>query len=705
MRQNHTLSPPTMTTNNSLLWSTATTLNTTNPSHFDKISKAKLLLVGSGGIGCELLKNLSLSGFQNVKVIDLDTIDVSNLNRQFLFRSKHVGMSKCEVATAAAVQMSPFFVTTTTATKSSSNGEKKSALINYEHYHGNVKDEQFNINFFKQFDVVLNALDNVDARRHVNRLCLASEVPLVEAGTTGYLGQTTVIAKGQTECYECQPKPTQKVYPICTIRSTPSQPVHCIVWAKELFALFFYHGEPVDKSMLYEDPNGEEGGSTYMDIVVANRPSITTTKDDDDGDGNDDIPTKDQLMEYTLKSLEALFITEINKQLGIDKYKGAKNAPQPLELNSLQIGVRSTVAPSLTKSTDRTLYDSTVWSTEQCAAQILKCVEEMYLNHKSRGRLREGNVEFDKDDPIAMNFVTAACNLRASVFGKNIPDGPQTLHDAKGIAGNIVPAIATTNAIVAGLQILEVFKILTTDNSNDISKKCKYIYCLRDKTRKGFYLQPTALVSPSPSCYVCKKSSIHLTIDTESWTLNDLILKVIKKRLGFNAPTILMGDSAIYEEGEDADELFLKNLPKSLTGLPCGGMKDGTSFTVEDFTQDMEVDVIIQHRDGSEWDEKKDPDGFVLGGQAPVAKQHDDGTATGSSACTTTNDDDKDDEIEVLVLDEDNMEAAVAVSSDNSNKKRGAEEDLNSMDLGAKKRTKITSSNDDHDDDAVVVLD
>ena len=165
-----------------------------------------------------------------------------------MFRKKHVGKSKAVVAGEAIKRFNP--------------------NVEVEAIHGNIiTGEKFKVDWFRGFDAVINALDNVDARRHVNRMCLAADKPLIEAGTTGFLGQVFCIRRGETACYECFPKPQRVVYPICTIRSTPSQPVHCVVWAKELFKLLF--GD-ASASMLFDDPaaEGEPSASVWKSTSV-----------------------------------------------------------------------------------------------------------------------------------------------------------------------------------------------------------------------------------------------------------------------------------------------------------------------------------------------------------------------------------------------------------------------------------------------------
>lgn len=70
-------------------------------SMLTRIAQARVLMVGAGGIGCELLKNLVLTGFGEIHIVDLDTIDLSNLNRQFLFRHEHIKKSKALVRRSA----------------------------------------------------------------------------------------------------------------------------------------------------------------------------------------------------------------------------------------------------------------------------------------------------------------------------------------------------------------------------------------------------------------------------------------------------------------------------------------------------------------------------------------------------------------------------------------------------------------------------
>lgn len=364
----------------------------------EKIQSCKILLVGAGGIGTELLKNLALTGFRYVEVIDLDTIDTSNLNRQLLFRSQHVGMPKCTVSCKVATDMAKKY------------GDDD---VTYKSHHGNVCDNaKFNVQFVQGFDVVLNALDNVVARRRVNRLCLAAQVPLVEAGTTGYLGQVNVIDKeSNVACYECKTQETGRSYPICTIRSTPSMPVHTIVWAKECYKLLF--GEKAEESMLYEDPKGKEP-STFMQAVADFREAYQAQK-------------KESILELAKTLIEKLYVAEIQKQLDMDRYSTSLKKPQVLDAKMIEEGCLNPSALAPTQLCD--YKSSNIWKPLECVAELAHCLQS--------ANPATTLPEFDKDDDLSMRFVTAASNLRSSIF---FIEPLQSFYTAKGIAGNIIPA-------------------------------------------------------------------------------------------------------------------------------------------------------------------------------------------------------------------------------------------------------------------------
>ena len=191
---------------------------------YAKLRSTKCLLVGAGGIGSELLKDMILMDFGEIHIVDLDTIDLSNLNRQFLFRQRDIKQPKSTTA-VKAVQLF-----------------NNSKLVPYQ---GNIMDaNSFPIHWFGEFDLIFNALDNLAARRYVNKISQFLHVPLLESGTSGFDGYIQPIIPGKTECFDCTTKETPKTFPVCTIRSTPSQPIHCIVWAKNFLFNQLFASEP-----------------------------------------------------------------------------------------------------------------------------------------------------------------------------------------------------------------------------------------------------------------------------------------------------------------------------------------------------------------------------------------------------------------------------------------------------------------------------
>eukprot|EP00668_Euglena_longa_P014209 GGOE01018186.1.p1 GENE.GGOE01018186.1~~GGOE01018186.1.p1 ORF type:complete len:436 (+),score=67.77 GGOE01018186.1:22-1329(+) len=197
----------------------------------DSHAELKILVIGAGGLGCELLKNLALSGFKSIDVIDMDTIDISNLNRQFLFRQADIGRPKATVAAefvmrrVPGVQITPHF----------------GAI--------EEKDDEF----YLQFNLVILGLDSLKARQWINdKICSlilwedkggevcepddAYIIPMIDGGTEGFKGHVRIIHPTKTASFASTlwMFPPQVAFPVCTVESTPRLPEHCVAYVKDI---------------------------------------------------------------------------------------------------------------------------------------------------------------------------------------------------------------------------------------------------------------------------------------------------------------------------------------------------------------------------------------------------------------------------------------------------------------------------------------
>ncbi|XP_020499945.1 SUMO-activating enzyme subunit 2 [Labrus bergylta] len=635
----------------------------------DSLSTCKVLVVGAGGIGCELLKNLVLTGFKNIDVIDLDTIDVSNLNRQFLFQKKHVGKSKAQVAKESALRFCP--------------------SANIIAYHDSIMNPDYNVEFFRKFVLVMNALDNRAARNHVNRMCLAADIPLIESGTAGYLGQVTVIKKGITECYECQPKPTQKTFPGCTIRNTPSEPIHCIVWAKYLFNQLF--GE--------EDADQEVSPDT-ADPEASWNPEDTAaraTASEKDGDIKR-VSTKEWARSTGYdpeKLFNKLFKDDIMYLLTMDKLWKKRKAPTPLDWKQLENSACPQKESPVSGLKDQQVLG--VWGHCQLFQHSVETLRSQ-LTEKGEG----AELVWDKDDPPAMDFVTAAANLRMHIFSMNM----KSRFDVKSMAGNIIPAIATTNAVIAGLIVLEGLKILSGE-----MESCRTIFLNKCPNLRKKLLVPCVLDPPSNDCYVCaSKPEVTVKLDVHKTTVLSLQDRILKERFGMVAPDVQIEDGKgtiliSSEEGETE-----ANNGKLLSDF---GIRNGSRLQADDFLQDYTLLINVLHSEELEKDVE-----FEVVGEAPDKAPPPQPTKEEVTSITNGNKDSaqpstsskapaEDDDIMIVDSDEEGAPSGSAAAAPGSTKRKHSDAEIGET---STKRPRINQSSaatspSNNDDNDIIALD
>jgi ubiquitin-activating enzyme E1 len=458
----------------------------------DRILDLNYFLVGAGAIGCEMLKNWALMGVGcgpkgHVHVTDMDRIEKSNLSRQFLFRNKDIDQFKSTTAANAAKVMNPDLQITAYQEKVAADTERI-----------------FGDDFYDKLSGVCTALDNVDARLYVDQRCLFYRLPMLESGTLGTKGNTQVVVPHLTENYGATRDPPETSIPVCTLKNFPNQIQHTLQWARDWFEGAFkqsaeevnaYLSMPPDQYLESLQPNNKiETLKIIRKTLVDERPLAF-----------------EDCVTWARLTFETLFDNQIRQLLynfppdqltasGTQFWSGSKRCPQAVKFDmdavDTDAGMRNhfdfLVAASNLRAemfgikgrSDEAYFREALKDIivpDFIPADGVKIAANDAEDEKNNDAMDTGDqeaddlwnslpnpselagfrlkgIEFDKDIDDHMLFVTACSNLRAINY--SIPT--EDTHRSRAIAGRIIPAIATTTALVTGIICMELYKIVGT---------------------------------------------------------------------------------------------------------------------------------------------------------------------------------------------------------------------------------------------------
>lgn len=455
-----------------------------------KLQDAQTFVVGSGALGCEFLKNLALMGVScgegKLTVTDDDVIEKSNLSRQFLFRDWNIGQAKSTVAASAATSINPSF--------------HVEALQNRV---GQETENIFHDAFWENLTVVINALDNVNARLYVDQRCLYFQKPLLESGTLGAKCNTQMVIPHLTENYGASRDPPEKQAPMCTVHSFPHNIDHCLTWARSEFEGLL-EKIPAEVNAYLLNPNEYTSSMINAGDAQArdNLERIIECLEKERCEAFQDCIRWARLkfedyFSNRVKQLIYTFPEDASTSTGAPFWSPPKRFPHPLEFSSsdpshlhfimaasilraetfgipvpdwannpkkLTEAVNRVVIPAFHPKEDaKIVTDEKATSLSTASIDDAAVINElvMKLEHCRKNLppgFRMKPIQFEKDDDTNyhMDLIAALANMRARNY--SIPEVDKL--KAKFIAGRIIPAIATSTAMATGLVCLELYKVI-----------------------------------------------------------------------------------------------------------------------------------------------------------------------------------------------------------------------------------------------------
>ena len=458
-----------------------------------KLNSLNIFLIGAGAIGCEYLKNFSMMGISskegNITLTDFDKIELSNLNRQFLFRENNIGQFKSEVA--------KYY------TKIMNNS------ININSYSKLVSPETENIftdSFWDKQDIIFNAVDNVKARFYINDKVTLHQKYHVDAGTLGVDSSSCFYLKNLSSTYKDQNKHKKDDDDLtetgmCTVHAFPTSIKHCIQWARNEFEFNF-------KLFIRELNEILKGNTQYLYKIILKKiyPYYKKLELKEINEYFEILISKsyEKAIEYSYYNLKKKFNFEIEDILnehpvdskdkdGNNFYSGAKHEPKLLdfninkELDKLIICYIKSYANLIfntlgLKKIEKVLNDEDIksiclktkidnnneinkksfiskiiYNKEYCQKFIddlkLKLKEKLVLDSIDQLVLNE--VIFKKDNltNFQYDFIYSCTNLRAYNF--QIPQWDYI--KIKTVSSNIIPSIITSNAVITGLASMQLY--------------------------------------------------------------------------------------------------------------------------------------------------------------------------------------------------------------------------------------------------------
>ncbi|XP_030632381.1 ubiquitin-like modifier-activating enzyme 1 [Chanos chanos] len=548
----------------------------------EKLKKQKYFLVGAGAIGCELLKNFALIGLGageggHITVTDMDSIERSNLNRQFLFRPQDIGRQKSEVAAEAVREMNP--------------------QVNISAHQNRVcpeSEEVYGYRFFTGLDGVAAALDNVDARVYLDGRCVQAQRPMLEGGTLGSKGHTLVVVPHLTESYGQPRSGAGKSIPLCTLKNFPHHIEHTLQWARDQFEGLFKHSAENVNQYLRDKEFVERvkarGEAEAVEVLEGVQASM----------GEQRPQSWEDCVGWARRQWETLYNNEIRQLLccfppdqltssGLPFWMGTKRCPHPLTFDPNNTTHMDYIVAAanlygqiygIKGTTDRVSIRKVLEGvqvpafTPKSSVKIAVTDQEMEENRKTRNtedkaRLEELKeklsnlqldeekfqmfpLEFEKDDDtnFHMDYIVAASNFRAENY--DIPAADR--HQSKLIAGHIIPAIATTTAAVAGLMCLELYKLIQGQRKIS-SYRTAYVnlavqYCVFSQPPRPQTFKVAGKQYSQWDAFAVRGRSDG---GQEEMTLEELI-KHFKQTYNLQITALFYGPAMIYSDGSSPND-------------------------------------------------------------------------------------------------------------------------------------------------------